>query len=117
MLFITPLKSARHGEVGNFLYSLINELAVGVRPVPATMNLLEAVMNALRAEILEDVVEAEIVNAGIEREPVKYLVVIRDRVVPLRYERADGVILRGLDDHVAEVKLPVLTVDPLLYSG
>ena len=112
-----PLKSACHSEVRYFLYSFINELAVRIRSVPATMNLLEAVMNTLCPQILKDVVEAEIVNAGIEREPVKYLVVIRDRVVPLRYERADGVILRGLDDHVAEVKLPVLTVDPLLYSG
>ena len=76
VLGITPLKSARHSEVGNFLYSFINELTVGVSPAPASVYLLETVMNALRAEILKDEVEVEIVDARIKRELVKYLVVV-----------------------------------------
>ena len=73
-----PLKSACHCEVRYFLYSLVNELAIGVSSAPSAVNFLEVVMHALRAEILKDVIEIEIMNARIEREPMKYLVIIRD---------------------------------------
>ena len=79
VLVITPLKSASHSEVRYFLYSFINELAVGVSSAPASVYLLEAVMNTLRPQILKDVVEGE-------REMMKYLVVISDGVAPLRHE-------------------------------
>ena len=42
------------------------------------MNLHEAVMNALRAQVLEDVVEGEVMDTWIECEPVKNLVIISD---------------------------------------
>ena len=69
--YITPFKSARHSEVRDFLYPFVDELTVRVRPVPTSVNLPEAVMNATRPQVLEDVVEAE-------REVMKYLVVISD---------------------------------------
>ena len=86
VLVITSLKSARHSEVGNFLYSFINELTVRIRSAPAAMNLSEAVMNALCAFVLEYVAEGK-------REPVKNLVVISDGVAPLRHKSAYRVIL------------------------
>lgn len=110
MLVITPLKSASHSEVRDFLYPFVDELACCVRPVPASVNFPEAVMNATRPQVLEDVVEAE-------REVMKYLVVISDRVTSLRHESADGVILCGLDDLPIQLILPVLPVDPFLNSG
>ena len=79
MLVITPLKSASHSEVRYFLYPFVDELACCVRPVPASVNFPEAVMNATRPQVLEDVVEAE-------REVMKYLVVISDGVAPVRHE-------------------------------
>ena len=110
VLVITPLKLARHSEVRNFLYSLINELAVGVSPAPAAVYLSEAVMNALCPLVLEDVAEGK-------REPVKNLVVISDGVAPVRHKGAYRVILRGLENLAAEVKLPELPVHPFSDSG
>ena len=86
VLYITPLKSASHSEVRNFLYPFIDELTVGVSPAPAAMNLSEAVMNALRPFVLEDVVKGK-------RELVKNLVVISDGVAPVRHKGAYRVIL------------------------
>ena len=60
-----------------FLYPLVNELAICVRPASASVNLTKAVMNTLRPNVLEYVVEGEVMDTGIEREPVKYLAVIR----------------------------------------
>ena len=74
------------------------------------MNLPEAVMNTLRPQILKDVVEGE-------REMMKYLVVISDGVAPVRHKGAYRVILRRLENLAAEMKLPVLPVDPFPDSG
>ena len=86
VLVITPLKSSSHSEIRNFLYTLINELAVGVSSAPAAVYLSEAVMNALRALVLEYVVKGK-------RETMKNLVVISDGVAPVRHEGAYRVIL------------------------
>ena len=59
MLFITPLKSASHSKVRDFLYPFIDELAVGVSPAPAAVYLSEAVMYALCPFVLEYVVEGK----------------------------------------------------------
>ena len=75
---ITPLKSACHSEVRYFLYSLVNELAISVSSAPASVNFFEMMMNALRAEILKDVIKIEIMNAGIKGEPMKYFVISSD---------------------------------------
>ena len=94
VLVITPLKSSSHSEIRNFLYSLINELAVGVSSTPASMYLSESVMNALRPLVLKDVAEGK-------RETMKYLVIISDGVAPQRHESANRIILCRFDDLVA----------------
>ena len=81
VLVITHLKSTSHSEVRYFLYPLVDELTVSVSSAPASVYLPEAVMNALRPFVLEDVAKGQ-------REPVKYLVVISDRVASLRHESA-----------------------------
>ena len=87
VLVITPFKSARHSEVRHFLYSFINELTVGISSAPTSMYLPEAVMKPLRTQVLKDVAEGK-------RETMKYLVVISNRVAPVRHKGAYRVILR-----------------------
>ena len=110
VLAITSLKSASHSEVRNFLYSLINELTVRIRSAPSSMNLSKAVMYPMRALVLEDVAEGK-------RETMKNLVVISDVVAPVRHKSAYRVLLCGLYDLPAQVKLPELPVDPFSDSG